>query len=92
MAVLTVVVLTSCGDDGGDQTSDGGDQTSDGGPDASLDCSEPALGCPCPSVGEVICTTGEPGPDLLCLEDGWGASFDGPCPGLDAGPPRDFGP
>jgi hypothetical protein len=81
MAALSVALLAGCGDDDGSAT--------DAGPDADLDCSEPALGCPCPSIGEVICTTGEPGPDLICLEDGWGWSADGPCPGLDAGPRPD---
>lgn len=83
IAAILVALLAGCSDDGAAVTDAG--PVSEAGSDGGADCSSPAVGCPCPSVGEVICTTGEPGPDLLCTVEGWVWSYDGPCPGLDAG-------
>lgn len=76
--LLTAVLMAfGCSDDDGVSAMD----------DAGDACAaEPALGCPCDMEGEVVCRTGVPEPDLRCTGGSWGASADGPCPGLDAGP------
>lgn len=78
-----ILIVVACGGDDTEVT----DAATE--PDAAMPCTELEVGCACSDEGESMCRM--PGPDLLCSGGVWLAAYDGPCPGLDLGPGRDFG-